>query len=380
MIQKITRCHILHNLKDSCSIEQGDIFVQDGKVISAEHFHDCATEIDYSGFVLIPSFFNMHCHLGESIFQGISGEQWTLRKYLEYTEAFQQSLTPLEQDRLWNESASDTVSALYKAGITGFCAGRAADFPAVKMNRMAGYPIMNSPKLERFRLAGLDGFRNYLSAHQSETCSVGVFLHSLYQNDVSSLLLAKACMDNGAEFITVHVAEDAETVELEQRRFGKTAVQTLRDYGLLTDKTILVHCGFVEERDFSLIAESGASIAVCPVSNRFLNSRLPDIPLLDARRIPWYLSTDGLATGRTFSLFSQGRALKQAFPSVSWKHIFQSFTLLPARAFGRTHYSGDIRLGEQAAFVAVQTAQTNTDAFFDGLFHEVWKWHLLYGG
>ena len=53
---------------------------------------------------------------------------------------------------------------------------------------MAGYPIMNSAKLKKFRLAGIDGFQNYLLANQSETCSVGIFLHSLYKNDVSSLL------------------------------------------------------------------------------------------------------------------------------------------------------------------------------------------------
>ena len=380
MIQKIANGYILHNFEDSCSIEQHDIFIQNGKVISAEYSSNFTTEIDYSGFVLIPSFFNMHCHLGESIFKGISGEQWTLKKYLEYTETFQQSLTSLEQDRLWNESAFETVCSLYEAGISGFCAGRAIDFPTIKMNRMAGYPIMNSAKLKKFRLAGIDGFQNYLLANQSETCSVGIFLHSLYKNDVSSLLLAKACMDNGAEFITVHVAEDTETAELEKSRFGKTAVQTLQDYGLLTNKTILVHCGFVEDCDFSLIAKSGSSVAVCPISNQFLNNRLPDISLLDTYQIPWYLSTDGLATGRTFSLFKQGRVLKQAFPYLSWHRIFQSFTLLPARIFGRNHYSGNIRPGEQAVFLAVQTTETNIDTFFEGLFHEKWNWHLFYGG
>ena len=37
--------------------------------------------------VYFPAFFNAHVHLGENVFADISGDDWTLERYLDHTRA-----------------------------------------------------------------------------------------------------------------------------------------------------------------------------------------------------------------------------------------------------------------------------------------------------
>ena len=325
--------------------------------------------INLSKEIIIPPFFNMHCHLGENMFQRLNGNNWSINKYLEYTSKYNESLSLEEQETVWHESAVATLKNLEVNGIIGICAGRSAEVAEIfDFNNMSGYPIMNGRKLEKFKDAGVKGFREYLQRYRSRKCSVGVLLHSLYENDRESIKLARACLEVGAEFFSVHVAEDENTALQEKNFFGESAVTILDKFGLLTDRTILVHCGFVSLRDWEKIAKSGASVAVCPISNKFLNTRMPNLHLLDTYGIPWFLTTDGLGTGKTFSLFEQAKCLKENFPDISYSKIFRSFTALPAALFNRDHYSGNISVGTKAEFLALPLHSLDEKNFFRLLF------------
>jgi guanine deaminase len=52
-------------------------------------------------------------------------------------------------------------------------------------------------------------------------------------------------------------------------RFGQSDTATYRDFGLLTSRTVLAHSNFVSDRDLAMIADVGAAVAHCPLSNFF---------------------------------------------------------------------------------------------------------------
>ncbi|MCP4964793.1 MAG: guanine deaminase [bacterium] len=59
-------------------------------------------------------------------------------------------------------------------------------------------------------------------------------------------------------------------------RFGQTDTATYRDFGLLTSKTVLAHSNFVNAQDLAMIADAGAAVAHCPLSNvYFANAVFP---------------------------------------------------------------------------------------------------------
>lgn len=91
-----------------------------------------------------------------------------------------------------------------------------------------------------------------------------------------------------------------------KERLGKTDTVALRDFGLLTQKTILAHSNHIEDDDADLIKKTGAGVAHCPLSNfYFANAVFPLRAMLD-RGLNVGLGTD-IAGGHSPSVFDACR-------------------------------------------------------------------------
>lgn len=318
--------------------------------------------------VIIPSFFNMHSHLGESVFRNIDGNDWSISKYLEYTERHNAELSEEQKTTSWLESARYSAEEMQAHGTVGFCAARSAEIAAVyNMLTMSGYPIMNSHKLINYKKAGVKGFQSYWDENKVNANMIGIFLHSVYANDNDSFELARKCMDAGAEFITVHISEDIATTELEKQAHGMSAVAVLNKYGLLSSKTILVHCGYCSDEDLSVVKKSGSTISVCPISNIFLNTKMIDLYKLENLAIPWCIATDGLGTGRTFSLLRQIDAARRQYPNISLDKYWNSITRVPGMIFHNNLYTGDIEVGTNSTFLRTEYDSDDVNELLKGL-------------
>ena len=75
-------------------------------------------------------------------------------------------------------------------------------------------------------------------------------------------------------------------------RHGKHDTQSLKQFGLLTDKTVLAHANFIGDEDMDTIKQAQTSIAHCPLSNHyFSNAVFPARKALD-RGLQVGLGTD----------------------------------------------------------------------------------------
>ena len=359
-------------------IEPNNVIIKHSKVLGLNVECTPDRSIDLSGQLLLPLFFNIHCHLGESLYS-ICGSDWTISKYLAYTSEIMDNLAPPERDAFWRCSAEKTIKLLIESGTGGFCAARSAEISRkYHLYTMAGYPLMLSQKLEQYFLDGFEGFSRYVRENESPYCSVGVFLHSLYKANEKLLHLAIKCFSSMAEFFTVHVSEDLETRQLEIAQFQQEPIFLLNRLGLLTDRTILVHGGFLSENELSLVREKNALIAVCPTSNHFLNTTCIDVYALERMGIQWCLATDGLATGRTLSLIDQAAMLKQQFPRLPNIKILQSMTMTPAQVFHKGIYTGMIESGTEAVFILVHVGHKNElDSILEELFTGRASWEVI---
>ncbi|HHA2329662.1 TPA: guanine deaminase [Enterobacter ludwigii] len=91
-----------------------------------------------------------------------------------------------------------------------------------------------------------------------------------------------------------------------KERLGKTDTVALRDFGLLTPKTILAHSNHIEDDDADLIKKTGAGVAHCPLSNfYFANAVFPLRAMLD-HGLNVGLGTD-IAGGHSPSVFDACR-------------------------------------------------------------------------
>ena len=227
---------------------------------------------------------------------------------------------------------------------------------------------MNSEKLIEYKEKGIEGFTNYYKKNQNELCNVGVFFHSLYKNDLDSLKLAYKCLENNAKFLSVHISEDAYTRNQELKAYKKEPVYILDDFGLLNNNTILVHCGYTSKKELELIKRRNSVIAICPISNLFLNTQLADLNYIEELGINWCIATDGLATGRTFSMIKQALALKMKYPFLSYEILFEKMTEAPAKSYNKCSFTGRIELGTQANFLVTKNIFKDESHFFYNLF------------
>ena len=333
----------------------------DGEIVSSKNVKEP---------ILFPHFFNMHCHLGECDFMGLPGKNWTINKYLEYTNSVNDSISLRLQAERWNQSAEKSIKMISTNGIIGICAGRSAEICRQHdILNLSGYPLMKSRKLIKYYSDGLDGFKQYQETFSSPKCKVGVLIHSLYKVNNKMLELANSCMDMGASFICIHVSEDIETRAMEVKKYGKSPIDVLIDYGLLTSKTIIIHGGYLENEELKKISLMKASLAVCPISNIFLNTKIPNINLLDELGIRWFTTTDGIATGQTFSLIEQGNAIKIFTPDYPFSSIFKSFTKKPAEFWEYPNYTGDLIFNKGIGrALAINSSADKVEDFFIDLF------------
>ena len=326
---------------------------------------------DLREFILLPQFFNIHCHLGESLY-ALSPEEMsdlTIERYIKLTEDINKQLHPDERDLLWEKSAHLTAELQRDNSISGICAARCAEICKEHgLLSMSGYPLMNSVKLREYAIAGIQSFTVYLKENSSPNCSVGVFFHSLYTNGDLELSFARDAMEIGAEFLSVHVSEDHPTRQRELNRYGKSPIDVLSDYNLLTSRTLIVHGGFLDESDLLKIAEADAVMVVCPISNLTLNTRMPDLYKIRKLGIRWCLATDGLITGKSFSILAQAKELKRHFPELTFKEIYTAVTATPAKVFNRNIYTGVIQKDTEAKFILL-----TKEKYSSGLLNELFN-------
>lgn len=104
-----------------------------------------------------------------------------------------------------------------------------------------------------------------------------------------------------------HACEGRTETESAVSRFGKSEIAILKECGVLTDKTELVHVIWVSDNDIEMIAQSGASVVQCPSSNvRLLDGVTPVVVMKD-KGIPVSLGCDGAASSGSYDLLVEGR-------------------------------------------------------------------------
>ncbi|KRM91957.1 guanine deaminase [Liquorilactobacillus cacaonum] len=93
-------------------------------------------------------------------------------------------------------------------------------------------------------------------------------------------------------YIQTHCSEGQWEHDYVVERFGKRDTEVLADYGLLTNKSIMDHCNFIDERDGEIFAKHGAAIAHCPISNAYFANGVLPVKRLKQQGVKLGLGTD----------------------------------------------------------------------------------------
>lgn len=173
--------------------------------------------------------------------------------------------------------------------------------------------------------------------------------------------------------LTIHVAETAAEVALLREGSGpladffrqrgladdqwqppkSTPVGYLHRMGVLSPRTLAVHCVHLDRQDRSLLQAAHVTVVTCPRSNRYLGVGTAPIPKLLGEGVPVALGTGSLASAPDLDLFAEMAALLEEHSGLSAAAVLRMATLNGAKALGLDADLGSIEVGKLAELVVV---------------------------
>ena len=158
----------------------------------------------------------------------------------------------------------------------------------------------------------------------------------------------------------VHVSETRKEHETCIARRGVTPTRALYDAGVFQAKVLAAHGVWLTDEDMDIFAETGASVAHCPVSNLKLGSGIARMAEMKRRGVNVALGTDGCCSNNTHDLFEEVKlaALLQKGvsgdpTSVNAYEALKMATVGGAKAQGRENEIGRVAEGFDADLILI---------------------------
>ncbi|GBD05695.1 Guanine deaminase [bacterium HR20] len=384
MTAAIYRCAILHcrNRQTVEFFSDGGLVVEGGRIRACDDFacieplfHGLPV-VDWRGSVLIPGLVDTHAHLPQ--LSAIGAERADLLDWL------QQVIFPLEarfRDTAFAERIAEaflrralasvtTLIAVYGPQYeeaTDACFRVAAQFG---IRAVMGMTLMDSnapAELLSEPSALIAACKRLINRwHGANEGRLFYALTPRFAGSCSRELL-KQCGQLAAEcpvHVQTHLAESpgelAWIASLFPEHPNYTSIYDRA--GLLTERTILAHCIYLEPTELARIQEQGSAIAHCPASNIYLRSGI--MPLSDYLKLPVKigLGTD-IGAGYHTSILDEARYAREvakvrqmihrsgSVPSLA--EAFYLATLGGAEALGFADMLGNFSEGKEADFVRI---------------------------
>lgn len=367
-------------------LEDHDILISGNKIEailpSGSHQAEAMREIEARDCIVLPGLINAHTHLPMTYFRGLA-DDLALEKWLgDY-------IWPLESKLINHQFVYDaTLHGAAEMIQSGIC--RANDM-YFQMNAIA----------EACSQAGLRcHVSEALIDHQDKADKPAIGskvleLKSKYQDDqlLDFSLAPHAIYTCGEEtlrsvasfakehdiLVHMHLSETENEVASCLKLHGMRPVHYLKETGILDCRCVFAHGVWVDESEMELLAEHGASIAICTESNLKLASGIAPIALYLKHGVNLCLATDGVASNNNLDLWSEMDITAKLHKAVNRDpsilpalRLVEMATVNAARALGLSQETGSLEAGKLADIALVDTLNLQSQPIFQPYSHLVY--------
>jgi 5-methylthioadenosine/S-adenosylhomocysteine deaminase len=286
----------------------------------AEEFPDHEVD-DWGNVAVVPGCVNAHAHSFQALLRGygddLSFMRWRDRVLYPFSEQ-------LDRDAIRTGALFDFAEML-RAGITTVVdffylhdRGNENDFAVIEAAGEIGLRIVLARSMydwagapKRYQESPDLAARNTRALHEAVRENARAFVqpapHSIHGASPEMIQAGAALAEELDTPFHIHVAEGWYEREMSIERHGMSPVRFLDSLGVLSPRTLMVHCVWVDEEDLALIAERGARVVHNPSANAFLGDGIAPFRRMLSRQIPVALGTDGGCTNSRQSIFEEMR-------------------------------------------------------------------------
>lgn len=350
-------------------ILKGDILIDGDRIQAIGDVPEGAdTEINAKGDIVIPGLVNAHTHVSMSIMKGIADD-------MHFTDFLDRVFT------IDGKRTPDDIAAGTKLGLMEMIAGGTTTFVELYYSQeiiarqveSAGirgvlcwavldeqFTTQNGVPIENCK-------RFYRDFAESELVYPGVGPQGVYVCSDETLLQASDFAIEKGIPLTFHLSETRGEVYDYKKKVGKRPVEHLHDIGFLNNNGLAAHSAWLTIREVRLLADSGVSVATCPVSNmKLATGGVAPIPEMLDVGVNVSLGTDGSTTNNSLDMFGEMKMLALLQKSNRWnatilpaQQVLDAATIDGASAIGLTEQIGSIELGKKADIVILDGKAPN---------------------
>ncbi len=356
--------------QDMATIADGAIAIASGGIagigptaqVLAE-FHPSET-IDASHHLVMPGLINAHTHGPMSLLRGLS-DDLGLAAWLDAMRKASREVIRAETVELGAELAyaemilggTTTALDMYFFPEALIAAARRLGCRLMTGPVFIAHEVLDHIPAEERLARGRDFMREYKDEPLVTPC---VMPHSPYGMPLRQLEHAQALASEFNSPISTHVSETNAEVTHIVAEYGVRPVQLLDRLGMLSPRTILAHAIHLTDDEIALLAQRGAVVAHCPVSNLKLGDGVAPIGRLLREHVQVTLGTDGPASSNDLDLWKVmrvagilQRGVHQDPTLTSARDVARMVTIEAARALGLGDRIGSLEIGKRADIILV---------------------------
>jgi len=363
----------------SPGIPDGGIAVRGSDILAVGRWQDLVSEhpaaprADLGEVILLPGLINAHCHLDYTMMRSALSGRGSFTSWIRRLNAMRRSLDTHD----YLDAIAAGLAELHRWGCTGVL--NIESFPEV-LPFLPPSPIRVWWFLEvmdiRSRLGSEDSLAGAIRFLENAGDSEGAFglsPHAPYTVSRELYSLSAEYAAHNRMPLCTHLAESVEEMAMFARGEGElhdfleelgrpmgdcggtTPVQAVIGKGWLPRGSLLVHMNCLTSADKSLLRSMAGDYPVihCPRTHAFFGRDRFDLEFFRDSGIPLLLGTDSLASNRDLDMFSEMRAMADAFPALTPGEILRMVTSAPASAIGRRGRLGELSAGALADFIAI---------------------------
>ena len=322
--------------------------------------------------LLMPGMINAHCHLELSYLKGLIPEQTRLVDFLLSVNAGRHTCSPEQID----EAIVLAEQQMIQNGIVAVGdISNTNDTLRQKQQQQLQYHtfvecvgLLDANAQQRFDNS-LNLCREFEKLHPAS-----VVLHAPYS--VSDTLIRLVNEVSDKKRTTIHNQECDDENELflsgngnflklfnailQDDTFfhasGKNSLQTYLPKLDQQEQLILVHNTVSTDEDIRLAHSLKKELywCLCPNANRYIENKLPDIPMMMKNDCTMVLGTDSLASNHELSILAEIQTIQYYFPLIPLEEMLRWATSNGANALGMQHTLGSFEKGKKPGMVQVE--------------------------
>jgi putative selenium metabolism protein SsnA len=332
IITRDSACPVIENgavAVDGCLIkETGATAALKAKYPDAEY-------IDARGRLVMPGFINAHMHYYSTFARGLNlggkpattfgeilaGLWWRLDKQLTLEDVYYSCVGPMiDQVRSGVTSVIDHHASPFAVEGSLFKIAEAAKLFGLRSNLCYETSDRDGEEIAAAGIRENADFAKYCNERNDDMLKALFGMHA--QMTISEKTLNR-CLEAAAGAgvgFHVHAAEGIEDVIDGVSKYGLRVIERLHKYGVLSEKSIAVHCIHITGEELAMLKESKVAVVHNPQSN--MGNAVGVSPVLDMLKagVLVGLGTDGYTADMTESLKTAAILHKhaKALPSVAW--------------------------------------------------------------